>query len=37
MKGTRELAAVRPCMVCEVRAETVVILRVWHGAQDRQP
>lgn len=36
VKGTRELAAVWPYVVIyEVQAETVVILRIWHGAQDR--
>lgn len=36
VKGTRELVAVWPyVMVYEVRDEAVVILRLWHGAQDR--
>ncbi len=34
--GTRELVAIRPyVIVYRVRADTVEILRVWHGAQDR--
>jgi plasmid stabilization system protein ParE len=36
VEGTRELTAVWPyIIVYEVRAEAVVILRVWHGARDR--
>lgn len=35
-KGTRELVAVWPyVMVYEIRDGAVVILRLWHGAQDR--
>jgi toxin ParE1/3/4 len=36
--GTRELVAVWPCIVIyEVRQDqgAAVILRIWHGAQDR--
>lgn len=36
--GTRELVAVWPYLIVyevDVTAETVRILRVWHGAQDR--
>jgi plasmid stabilization system protein ParE len=36
VKETRELVAVWPyALVYEVREEAVVILRVWHGAQER--
>ncbi len=34
--GTRELVAIRPyVIVYRVGADTVEILRVWHGAQNR--
>jgi plasmid stabilization system protein ParE len=35
--GTRELVAIRPYIIVYrlTGAETVTILRVWHGAQDR--
>lgn len=34
--GTRELTAFPPyILVYEVRGDTVVILRIWHGAQNR--
>ena len=35
--GTRELVAIRPFVIVYrvTEAGTVVILRVWHGAQDR--
>ncbi len=34
--GTRELAAIRPyVIVYRVGVDTVEILRVWHGAQNR--
>lgn len=37
VSGTRELAAVRPyILVYEINSDdTVIILRVWHGAQNR--
>jgi plasmid stabilization system protein ParE len=36
MPGTRKFVTVPPyVIVYEVRDETVVILRVWHAAQDR--
>ena len=35
-RGTRELVIVRPyVLVYRVRSDAVVILRIWHGAQDR--
>jgi toxin ParE1/3/4 len=38
VSGTRELASVPPyVIVYEVSAGDVVILRIWHGAQDRIP
>lgn len=38
LAGTRELTAIRPyLLVYRVRgAVDVIILRIWHGAQDRQ-
>lgn len=36
IEGARELTAVWPYVVVyEVREDAVVILRLWHGAQDR--
>jgi len=35
--GTRELVVIHPyVLVYEIRGEAVHILRVWHGAQNRQ-
>ncbi len=36
VQGTRELAAIPPYLVIyEVHEELVLILRIWHAAQDR--
>ena len=36
VSGTRESPIVRPyVLVYEVRHDSVVVLRLWHGAQDR--
>jgi toxin ParE1/3/4 len=36
VEGTRELVVVHPyILVYEMRRDLVVVLRIWHGAQDR--